>query len=199
MAESTECVPAKSLYMSEPEMQARVSRFQDLKPLPVQSAQDVPQAARDVVYARELLSVIGLDGSRKTAINTAAPIVGAGGMTMTIARCPPGQGPGLHIHKDTYETFTVLEGRFEVSWNEGGQNAMVLERFDTISLPPKVYRAFRNVGTTEGLLQVIITGGVHDMNDIAFAFHEGERLDAIAPEARKTFEELGFRFQGGAL
>lgn len=185
----------KSLQISPQEMQARVSRFHDLKPLPVQSGRDVPQAARDVVYARELLSVIGLDGQRKTAINTAAPIVGAGGMTMTIARCPPGQGPGLHIHHDTYETFTVLEGRFEVRWNPGGQDSMVLERFDTVSLPPKVYRAFRNVGTTDGLLQVIITGGVHDMNDIAFSPQEAERLDAISPAARKTFEDLGFRFQ----
>jgi len=199
MAESIERTPAKSLHISQHEMQARVSRFVDLKPLPVQSAQGVPQAARDVVYARELLSVIGLDGHRKTAINTAAPIVGAGGMTMTLARCPPGQGPGLHIHKDTYETFTVLEGRFEVVWNEGGENSMVLERYDTISLPPKVYRAFKNVGSTDGLLQVIITGGVHDMNDIAFAAQEAERLDAISPQARQTFEELGFRFQGGAL
>ncbi len=199
MTELTQRAPVKSLHISSQEMGSRVSRFDDLKPLPVQSSHDVPQAARDVVYARELLSVIGLDGHRKTAINTAAPIVGAGGMTMTIARCPPGQGPGLHIHKDTYETFTVLEGRFEVVWNEGGENSMVLERFDTISLPPKVYRAFKNVGTTDGLLQVIITGGVHDMNDIAFASQEAERLDAIAPQARKTFEELGFRFQGGAI
>lgn len=199
MAESKEPVAAKSLHVTPHEMQSRVSRFGDLKPLPVQSAHDVPQAARDVVYARELLSVIGLDGHRKTAINTAAPIVGAGGMTMTIARCPPGQGPGLHIHKDTYETFTVLEGRFEVFWNEGGEQSMVLERFDTISLPPQVYRAFRNVGSADGLLQVIITGGVHDMNDIAFASQEAERLDAIAPQARQTFEALGFRFQGGGL
>lgn len=188
-----------SLHIPPHEMQARVSRFADLKPLPVQSSRDVPQAARDVVYARELLSVIGLDGHRQTAINTSAPIVGAGGMTMTIARCPPGQGPGLHIHKDTYETFTVLEGRFEVTWNAGGQDTMVLERFDTISLPPKVYRAFRNIGTTDGLLQVIITGGVHDMNDIAFSSQEGARLDAIAPQARKTFEALGFRFQGDSV
>lgn len=176
----------QSLHIPPHEMQARVSRFADLKPLPVQSSRDVPQAARDVVYARELLSVIGLDGHRQTAINTSAPIVGAGGMTMTIARCPPGQGPGLHIHKDTYETFTVLEGRFEVIWNAGGQDT-------------KVYRAFRNIGTTDGLLQVIITGGVHDMNDIAFSSQEGARLDAIAPQARKTFEALGFRFQGDSV
>jgi mannose-6-phosphate isomerase-like protein (cupin superfamily) len=187
--------PMQSLHISRQDMEARVSRFHDLKPLPVQSARDVPQAARDVVYARELLSVIGLEGHRKTAINTAAPIIGAGGMTMTIARCPPGQGPGLHIHKDTFETFTVLEGTFEVIWNQDEQHSLVLERFDTISLPPKVYRAFRNVGATDGLLQVIITGGVHDMNDIAFSSQEAARLDAIAPQARKTFEELGFRFQ----
>ena len=35
-------------------------------------------------------------------------------MPMTLAVCPPGQGPGLHNHVKTYETFTVLKTRFEV-------------------------------------------------------------------------------------
>ena len=103
-----------SRHISVQDMSKRVSRFNQLKPLPVQVANQVPQAARDVVYARQLLSVIGLEGTAKTPINAAAPIIGAAGMTMTLARCPAGQGPGLHNHKDTYETFTVLEGRFEV-------------------------------------------------------------------------------------
>lgn len=146
MVESTAHSPVKSLHITQQEMQARVSRFQDLKPLPVQSADDVPQAARDVVYARELLSVIGLDGDRKTAINTAAPIVGAGGMTMTLARCPPGQGPGLHIHKDTYETFTVLEGKFEVIWNEGERTRWCWSALTPFPCPPGLPRFHKRGG-----------------------------------------------------
>src|SRR5688500_3090936 len=98
-------------------MENRISRFKDLKPLPTQSP-DIPEKARDVVYARKLLSVIGLPET--TPINSGAPIIGAAGMTMTLAVCPPGQGPGLHNHVQTYETFTVMKGRFEVTWNADG-------------------------------------------------------------------------------
>ena len=132
-------------------MKDRISRFTELKPLPIQNP-SIPEKARDVVYARKLLSVIGLDGDA-SPINAGAPIVGAAGMTMTLAVCPPGQGPGLHNHVKTYETFTVLKGRFEVRWNEDGSERAVLEQFDTISLPPGICRAFRNIGGEEGILQ----------------------------------------------
>ena len=41
-------------------MKDRISRFKDLKPLPIQNP-SIPEKARDVVYARKLLSVIGLE------------------------------------------------------------------------------------------------------------------------------------------
>ena len=184
-------------HVSQDQMESRVARFRALQPLAIQQGNAVPQAARDVVYARKLLSVIGLDGSAKTPINSAAPITGAAGMTMTLAVCPPGQGPGLHSHRQTYETFTVLTGTFEITWNDNGENRLVLEQFDTISIPPGVCRAFRNVGEVEGILQVIITGGVHDMTDIAFSAHAAAAIEAAAPGALKHFTEAGFRFDAG--
>ena len=175
-------------------MKGRISRFTDLKPLPIQMS-DIPQEARDVVYSRKLLSVIGLE--EKTPINAGAPIIGAAGMTMTLAVCPPGQGPGLHNHVQTYETFTVLKGRFEVSWNAEGSERVVLEQFDTISIPPGVCRAFRNVGAEEGILQVIITGGVHDMSDIAFTEKAKKDIEAVRPGLAAEFEKAGFTFNAG--
>ena len=157
----------KTIRMSDEQMRKRIGRYDELKPLPIQNP-SIPEKARDVVYSRKLLSVIGLEGAR-TPINVGAPIIGAAGMTMTLAVCPPGQGPGLHSHRQTYETFTVMRGRFEVSWNDDGSGHAVLELYDTVSFPPGVCRAFRNVGDEEGILQVIITGGVHDMTDIDFA------------------------------
>jgi len=175
----------------------RIARFKDLVPLPIQNAA-IPEKARDVVYARKLLSVIGLDGdAASTPINAGAPIRGAAGMTMTLAVCPPGQGPGLHNHVQTYETFTVLKGRFEVTWNADGSGKAVLEQFDTISLPPGVCRAFRNVGTEEGILQVIITGGVHDMSDIAFTPTARTQIEAVRPGLAREFEKAGFTFDAG--
>lgn len=184
----------KTLRISKADMERRISRFSALKPLPIQN-EAIPEQARDVVYARKLLSVIGLETS--TPINAKAPITGAAGMTMTLAVCPPGQGPGLHSHVQTYETFTVLKGRFEVSWNDDGSERVVLEQFDTISVPPGVCRAFRNVGAEEGILQVLITGGVHDMNDIGFTPEAKQRIDAVGPGISAEFEKAGFTFDAG--
>jgi quercetin dioxygenase-like cupin family protein len=179
-------------------MLARVARFATLEPLAIQADPALPIAARDVIYARKLLSVIGLEGNAKTPINRSAPICGAGGITMTLAVCPPGQGPGLHSHAATFETFTVLQGIFEIAWNDDGADRVVLERWDTVSIPPGVCRAFRNIGPGEGVLQVIISGGVHDMNDIAFRPSAAAAIAEASPEALVRFRAQGFRFDAGA-
>src|SRR5690606_10846326 len=115
----------KTIRISKDAMAKRIARFAQLVPLPIQN-EAIPEKARDLVYARKLLSVIGLEATEKTPINRNAPIVGAAGMTMTLAVCPPGQGPGLHAHRNTYETFTVLQGEFEVRWNDDGGEREVL-------------------------------------------------------------------------
>ncbi len=183
----------QTIELTRDEMAARVARFRDLAPLPTQTAAAVPLEAKDVIYARKLLSVIGLEAGA-TPISSNAPITGAAGMTMTLAVCPPGQGPELHAHAKTFETFTVLRGRFEIRWNDDGGERVVLEELDTISVPPGVCRAFRNIGAEEGILQVLITGGVHDMTDIDFARQIADRLERIDPAARAYFERAGFTF-----
>ena len=100
----------KTIEITPDEMKSRISRYDALEPLPIQQDPEIPLEANDVIYARKLLSVIGLSGDVETPINTGAPIVDAAGMTMTLAVCPPGQGPSLHAHHQTYETFTVLKG-----------------------------------------------------------------------------------------
>jgi quercetin dioxygenase-like cupin family protein len=182
-----------TMQISKEQMEKRIARFRELKPLPIQNA-SIPEKARDVVYARKLCSVIGLEDDAQTPINAGAPIRGAAGMTMTLAICPPGQGPGLHAHRHTFETFTVLKGEFEVSWNDEGSERTTLRPFDTISVPPGVCRAFRNVGREEGILQVIITGGVHDMADIAFSPKARQEIEAVRPGLAAQFEGVGFRF-----
>ena len=186
----------KTIRMSEEQMHKRIARYDRLKPLPIQNP-SIPEKARDVVYSRKLLSVIGLEEAQ-TPINVGAPIIGAAGMTMTLAVCPPGQGPGLHTHRQTYETFTVMKGRFEVTWNDDGSGRAILELYDTVSFPPGVCRAFRNVGDEEGILQVIITGGVHDMTDIAFAPQAREDIERVRPGLAAEFEKAGFTFMAGS-
>src|SRR5437762_14282258 len=91
------------------ELEKRISRFDRLEPM--STAKDlgwVPQGAMDVIYARKLMPVI-LDDVTKNPFGNAAPIFGASGMTMFVSIMPPGQGPCLHSHNTTFETFLVLE------------------------------------------------------------------------------------------
>ena len=186
----------KTIELTRAEMMRRVARFRELTPLPNQTDPAMPLAAKDIVYARKLLSVIGVE-TGATPVSSNAPIVGAAGMAMTLAVCPPGQGPELHAHVKTYETFTVLRGRFEVRWNDDGSERLELGEFDTISVPPGVCRAFRNIGDEEGILQVLITGGVHDMTDIDFAGDAKRRIEAVGRGLSKEFETAGFTFTAG--
>ena len=187
----------RTIDISPSEMARRVARYAELDPLEVQKSTNLPQEAADIVWARKLLSVVGLEKDADTPINSAAPIKGAAGITITLAQCPPGTGPSLHAHQQTFETFTVMKGRFEVYWNDTGENRLELGLYDTISVPPGVCRGFTNISDEEGLLQVIISGGVHDMNDIDFAKVCGEQIDAISPGLKQEFEKTGLTFTAG--
>ena len=187
----------KTIEISPTEMEQRIARYADLKPLQNQQDDKFPREALDVVYARELLPVLGLEDASATGITDVTPIQGAGGMTITLARCPPGQGPGLHSHQKTFETFTVLKGRFEILWGDDGSNATIIELFDTISVPPVGCRAFRNISDEEGLLQVIITGGVHDMADIDFADAAAKEIEAVGPGILEEIKKTGLTFTAG--
>lgn len=88
----------------------------------------------------------------------------------------------------------MLKGVFEVRWNDDGAESAVLRQFDTVSFPPGVCRAFRNVGSEEGILQVLITGGVHDMTDIAFSEKARQEIEPVQPGLAAEFEKVGFTF-----
>ena len=187
----------RTIEISEAEMEKRVARYHNLEPMEAQKTMGVPLEAADIVWSRKLLSVIGLEEGLTTPINSAAPIKGAAGITLTLAQCPPGTGPSLHAHRQTFETFTVMRGRFEVYWNDKGENRVELDLYDTISVPPGVCRGFTNISDEEGILQVIISGGVHDMNDIDFSTSSGEKIEAIQPGLVKEFEKTGLTFTAG--
>jgi len=173
--------------MTEDSLTARFACYADLKPLQIQCDPKIPQDALDVIYSRKLLPVVGLEAGAQTAVSSAAPIIGAAGITITLAVCPPGQGPQLHAHKATYETFTVLQGTFEFRWGESGEHARRLGRFDTFSVPPRVHRAFRNIGDAEGILQVVISGGKHDARDI---YIPAAVMENLKSKSAKLYEQL---------
>lgn len=183
-----------TVRLSSTQMASRIARFAELEPLEVQRTSPLPTEAMDIIYSRKLMSVIGLESGAATAVSAGAPIKGAGGITITLAVCPPGTGPSLHAHLATYETFTVLQGKFEFRYNDDGSGQTILERFDTISMEPRVVREFRNVSDEDGILQVIISGGVHDVNDIDFPAAIEDRLRHFGDDAVTYFKAQGLTF-----
>ena len=185
----------KTIAVTPEEMESRIARFHDLKPIAAMQNDKVPLAARDYIYARKLLPVISSKGGEGPF--GPAPIAEADGYSMTMAVCPPNQGPGLHAHHRTHETFTCLKGTFKIQWGDDGEHELVLNLFDTISVPPGVCRCFTNIGEEEGILQVLVTGGVHDMQDIAFPPSVADKIDQTGPGVLAEIEKTGLAFNAG--
>jgi quercetin dioxygenase-like cupin family protein len=114
---------------------------------------------------------------------------------MTYAVCPPGQGPELHTHHETWETFTVMKGRFRFSWGECGEESVELDPFDVLSIPPGVCRAFRNICDEEAVVQVVVSGGVHDMNDIDWPSTVTRRVAEACGGNVEPFRGIGMVFE----
>ena len=58
-------------------------------------------------------------------------------------------------------------------------------------------RCFTNIGEDEGILQVLVTGGVHDMQDIAFPPSVAEQIDRTGPGVLDEIKETGLAFDAG--
>jgi mannose-6-phosphate isomerase-like protein (cupin superfamily) len=183
------------LELSKDEIEQRIARYAQLTVLDAQEGHDMPQVVADLIWSRKLLPVLAREEAQPSPFGNTAPILGAGDLSITYAVCPAGTGPSLHAHRQTWETFTVLRGRFEFSVGATGAEKVVLEPFDTFSVPPAVCRAFRNIGDEEGVLQVIITGGTHDRNDIVFPKNTANEIAAHAPSYLAYFKELGLHFE----
>jgi mannose-6-phosphate isomerase-like protein (cupin superfamily) len=123
-------------------MQARVARFASLVP-----THDYADAA-----------IPGCERTTWRVLGTApdAPLA-AEGFHMNIVRCEPGQGAPLHNHL-TQEVFVALSGRWAVFWGPEGARSLVLDVWDTVSIPPGVSRGFRNVGSEAACLLGMASG-----------------------------------------
>lgn len=171
----------QTINPSRAEIDERVARFGRLEPMSTMKGNDrVPLAARDIIFARKIMPVI-LDDT-KNPFGSYAPIIGAAGTTMFISILPPGQGPCLHSHNGTYETFMVLEGRIEYHIGEPIAHRITLDKWDAFSCPPFVYRGFRNVGTTDAVQLTVITGLNTNRDDVSMP-------DTIAQQVRREHGE----------
>ena len=186
----------KTVQMTKEEVKQRTARFDKLQAMSTLKDNPlVPEAARDIFLARKIMPIV-LEQTQN-AFGSVAAIYGAAGLTMNISVCPPGQGPGLHAHHKTFETFFVLEGKFEFSVNDDGGEKVVLNKWDTLSVPPGVCRGFRNVADRDSVLMTVITGGVHDRNDISLPPSIGQRIDAFGPGVLDEVKKIGISFDAG--
>ena len=106
----------ETVQMTAEQVAQRTARFDQLQAMStLKDNPVVPLAARDIFLARKIMPI--LLEQTQNAFGSIAAIYGAAGLTMNISVCPPGQGPGLHAHHKTFETFFVLQGKFEFSVN----------------------------------------------------------------------------------
>lgn len=182
----------KTVDLDADQMRRRIARYADIPDGNRACSPLVPQAARDLIYAGERRTV-AIPAELSGPLDNRASIVGTD-FALVFAVCPPGQGPGLHAHLRTTETFTCLRGRFRVYWGDAGQHETVLEELDTISVPPGVNRGFQNVGAQEGILQALVTGPVGDMDDIQLAPGVVAELEAFGPEVVAELRKTGLTF-----
>jgi uncharacterized RmlC-like cupin family protein len=194
----------KSIKVSAEEMYRRTAHFKDLKSYQYQneSAAGIPVAVLEKIAAHRVYPLmVPQDYKGRSA---QAPIKGAPGVVLSIAECPPGDGPAMHIHEQTIENFFCLSGRFEIAWGDAGEeHSVTLEPLDfisVVSVPPGVLRKFTNVHPSEtGRLLVIIHVQTAEQSD-RIAYQPQLREEIQSKHGQKTVDALdsiGIRFDAG--
>lgn len=179
--------------LSPEEMERYIARFDELPANKDRTAGKIPPEARERMTARATRTVIATVSEDTPWGNGVIP--GPENFAVVIAECEPHNGPGLHSHAHTTETFTCLQGRFRIEWGDTGEHATEIGKFDTISIPPGIMRRFENISDETGLLHVTLQG---PLRDVEFAPSLGEELrerfgDAVVGE----LEGLGYSFRAG--
>lgn len=189
-----------TLSITTEAMQRCIVRFPQTPPQKAAAAAlGIPQAANELIAARDIRYYMGPPGARPAAASGTAPQVeGPAGLSVYVVECPPGQGPLLHAHWRTHESFFCLSGRFEVRMGPQGEHAAVLEPLDMVACPLGVSRAFKNVSDQPARLLVIIRGDSSDMSDIAYAPEVAQLLDEqFGAHVVQAFEKVGITFDAG--
>jgi uncharacterized RmlC-like cupin family protein len=190
----------KTTTITKTEMERRTARFARLESYQVQQQQatGLPIAAFETVAAHRVYPVLVPEAYAGRSAR--APLKGVPGLAITIAECPPGNGAGLHAHEQSVENFFCLSGRFEVAWGDDGENTMVLEPMDLVSIPPGVCRSFKNIAGETGRLLVVIQILTAEQEDrVHFAPRVGAAIEAgFGRDTLEALGRIGFLFDAGA-
>jgi len=191
----------KTVDISLEEMTKNIARFEDLVANKAKTGNKIPPEARERMTARATKTVIADPTATDTpwgAGGEGGPIPGPKNFAVVIAECEARNGPGLHVHQNSTETFTCIQGRFRIEWGDNAEHAIELNLFDTISVPPGVMRRFENISDETGLLYVILQGNEHRLRDVEFAPSLGEELrEQFGDVVVHELEGLGYSFTAG--
>lgn len=180
------------------EMESRIARFKNLVSTKSKNAEriGVPPEVFEIMAAKttyNMMSPVGLGGQ----LSPTPPVIGgdAGVFRLGIVSCPPGNGPALHIHWKTCETFIALDGKWEIQWGDLGEHSVTLEPYDLIAVPPAVARRFVNVSEKEAHLMVVIQGQPGEFDDVGRMPQTAALIkEKFGEEVLGRLEENGWSF-----
>jgi quercetin dioxygenase-like cupin family protein len=166
--------------ISRAEMEAtRVARFKDLKRFNVAFVDSLLPGHR-----KQNIKVIGKGVVEDKRM--APPINEDHGFTVAYITCQPGCGAALHSH-ETAEVFIPMNGRLAVFWGDDGEEEVILEPLDTVSVPKGVMRGFRNADDHELIILAMVG---QDAGGGPVTWH---------PEVLERAKSTGLAVDGGKL
>ena len=168
--------------VSREEMLERVAVFRNL----TSSSRPLVDAVLPQ-FNREIFNIIG--GGVTEDATMKVPITAVEGFHMSIIKCAPQKGTGLHNHK-TVEVFMPLTGQWSVQWGDHGENELVLDTHDVISVPVGVMRGFRNESAHEALMLAVVGGTDPGSVDWAEDVRNAVREKGFDLDARGKIVEL---------
>jgi uncharacterized RmlC-like cupin family protein len=189
---------AKTWQPTQEEMKTRIARFKDLVSTKAKHAEGkgIPAEVLELITAKSTfnaMSPAGLGGQ----LSPNPPVIGgdAGVFRLGYATCPPGNGPGLHVHWNTHETFIALTGKWEIRWGDKGDERTVIEPFDLIAVPPGVTRQFINISDQDAHLLVIIQGQPGQFDDVGRVPETAQLVEKkFGREMLEKLQGLGWQF-----
>ena len=186
---------------TQEEMKSRIARFKEVASVKKLHLEEkgIPPDVLEMIMAkttRNIMSPGPLPGqlSPKPAVEGGD----SGVFRLGIATCPPNQGPGLHVHYYTHETFMALTGKWEVQWGDHGEESVILDHLDLIAVPPRVTRRFINRSDEDAHLMVIIQGQREEFDDVDRVPETAEAItEKYGQGMVDKLENLGWKFTIG--
>lgn len=191
----------ETLDFTPADMEKRIARIEDLKPNKAEFAErsGIPQEAYEFVAAKDIFLLMAKP--KPAALSNSTPAIeGPDGASIYVVGTPANDGPALHAHMTTYETFMPLTGRYRFDYGREGKHSTVINPFEMISVPPGVIRRFTNIEDYDTRMMVIIQGEDENaLNDIIMPPSVGAEIaERWGEDTKAKIEEMGMLFNADA-